>query len=187
MRDLMVLGIHLLVTLARLLRPGGVRAVAAESLILKHQVVIVGRSRRRAPNLTSFDRVVLGIAALFVSVRRIPQLERSRTRRFESVTHLRNRRCRSPNQSISHECPHGAYPLSGGATPCRATVQPPRPLSSGPSLNALREMPTLSFAPTASLSQIRRIFSVQSKDSARLRSSWYSSTTPKSCSAWVLN
>ena len=70
----MVLGIHLLVTLARLLRPGGVRAVAAESLILKHQLVIVGRSRRRAPNLTSFDRVVLGIAALFVSVRRIPQL-----------------------------------------------------------------------------------------------------------------
>jgi putative transposase len=74
MRDLMVLGIHLLVTLARLLRPGGVRAVVAESLILKHQLVIVGRSRRRAPNLTSFDRVVLGIAALFVSVRRIPQL-----------------------------------------------------------------------------------------------------------------
>src|SRR5271167_5134936 len=74
MRDLMVLGIHLLVTLARLLRPGGVRAVAAESLILKHQLVIVGRSRRRAPNLTSFDRVVLGIAALFISARRIPQL-----------------------------------------------------------------------------------------------------------------
>src|ERR1039457_4119152 len=74
MRDLMVLGIHLLVTLARLLGPGGVRAVAAESLILKHQLVIAGRSRRRALNLTSFDRVVLGIAALFVSVRRIPQL-----------------------------------------------------------------------------------------------------------------
>ena len=33
----MVLGIHLLVTLARLLRPGGARAVAAESLILNHQ------------------------------------------------------------------------------------------------------------------------------------------------------
>jgi len=54
--------------------PGGVRAVVAESLILKHQLVIVGRSRRRAPNLTSFDRVILGSRALFVSVRRIPQL-----------------------------------------------------------------------------------------------------------------
>jgi putative transposase len=64
----------LLVTVARLLRPSGVRAVAAESLILKHQLVIAGRSRRRAPNLTSFDRVDLGIAALFVSARRTPQL-----------------------------------------------------------------------------------------------------------------
>jgi putative transposase len=64
----------LLVTLARLLRPGGVRAVAAESFVLKHQLIIVGRSRRRAPNLATFDRVVLGIAALFISARRIPQL-----------------------------------------------------------------------------------------------------------------
>jgi len=74
MRDLIVLGIHLLVTVSRLLRPGGARAVAAESLVLKHQLVIVARSRRRAPNLTTFDRVVLGIAALLISARRIPQV-----------------------------------------------------------------------------------------------------------------
>jgi len=30
MRDLLILAIHLLVTLAKLLRPGGARAVAAE-------------------------------------------------------------------------------------------------------------------------------------------------------------
>ena len=44
---------HLLVTLARLVRPGGVRAVVAESLAVKHQLLIMKRSRRRAPNLTS--------------------------------------------------------------------------------------------------------------------------------------
>jgi hypothetical protein len=33
MRELALLAIHLLVTLARLLRPGGIRAVAAESLL----------------------------------------------------------------------------------------------------------------------------------------------------------
>lgn len=33
MRELLLLAIHLLVTLARLLRPGGVRAVAAESVL----------------------------------------------------------------------------------------------------------------------------------------------------------
>jgi putative transposase len=74
MRDLLLLAIHLLVTLAKLLRPGGVRAVAAESLLLKHQLVISNRSRQRAPNLTSRDRFVLGSTTLFVSPRRIPKL-----------------------------------------------------------------------------------------------------------------
>ena len=31
--------VHLLVTLAKFFRPGGARAVAAESLLLKHQLV----------------------------------------------------------------------------------------------------------------------------------------------------
>ena len=67
--DLLTLGIHLLVTVAKLLRPGGVRAVAAESLLLKHQLLISNRSRRRAPNLTTLDRLVLGLTTLFVSPR----------------------------------------------------------------------------------------------------------------------
>lgn len=74
MRELVLLAIHLLVTLAKLLRPGGVRAVAAESLLLKHQILISHRSRQRAPNLTSLDRFVLGLTTLFVSPRRIPKL-----------------------------------------------------------------------------------------------------------------
>ena len=43
---------HLLVTLARLASPGGVRSVVAESVAVKHQLLIMKRSRRRAPNLT---------------------------------------------------------------------------------------------------------------------------------------
>ena len=74
MRELLLLAIHLLVTLAKLLRPGGVRAVAAESLLLKHQLLISNRSRQRAPNLTRLDRFVLGLTTLFVSPRRIPKL-----------------------------------------------------------------------------------------------------------------
>ena len=74
MRELALLAIHLLVTLAKLLRPGGIRAVAAESLLLKHQILIGNRARRRAPNLTTFDRVVLGLTTLFVHPRRIPKL-----------------------------------------------------------------------------------------------------------------
>ncbi len=74
MRELALLAIHLLVTLAKLLRPGGIRAVAAESLLLKDQILIGNRARRRAPNLTTVDRVGAGLTTLFVSPRRIPKL-----------------------------------------------------------------------------------------------------------------
>jgi hypothetical protein len=74
MRDLLILTIQLLVTCAKILRSGGVRAVAAESLLLKHQILISNRSRQRAPNLTTLDRFVLGPTTLFIAPRRIPKL-----------------------------------------------------------------------------------------------------------------
>ena len=74
MRDLVILAIHLLVTFAKLLRPGGVRAVAAESLLLKHQLLISNRARKRAPNLTPGDRFILGLTTLFVRPSRIAKL-----------------------------------------------------------------------------------------------------------------
>ena len=74
MRDLLILAIDMLVTVAKPLRPGGVRAIAAESLLLKHQLFISNRSRHRAPILTNLDRTVLGLTTLFVNLRRIPKL-----------------------------------------------------------------------------------------------------------------
>ena len=70
----LILAIHLVVTFAKLLRPGGAHAVAAESLLLKHQLLISNRSRQRAPNLSALDRFVLGLTTLFVRPQRIPQL-----------------------------------------------------------------------------------------------------------------
>src|SRR5262245_24192840 len=57
MIHLLILAVHLLATIAKLLRPGGVRAVVAESMLLRHQLIISSRARRRAPNLNSFDRL----------------------------------------------------------------------------------------------------------------------------------
>src|SRR5262245_54375925 len=74
MIHLLILAVHLLATIAKLLRPGGVRAVVAESVLLRHQLVISSRARRRAPNLNSFDRLVLGLGSLFVSASRIHKL-----------------------------------------------------------------------------------------------------------------
>jgi putative transposase len=71
MGDLLVLLVHLLTTLARLLGPGGTRAVVAETLLVKHQLVILNRSRRRAPNLTATDRIVMGLCTLLMNPSRI--------------------------------------------------------------------------------------------------------------------
>ena len=70
----MILAIHLVVTLAKLLRSGGARAVAAESLLLKHQLLISNRSRRRGPNLSVINRLLLGLATLCVTPTRIPKI-----------------------------------------------------------------------------------------------------------------
>jgi putative transposase len=74
MRDLPILAVHLIVTFAKLLRPGGVRALAAESLLLKLQLLISNRSRHRAPNLIALDRFVLGLTTQFVNPHRFPNL-----------------------------------------------------------------------------------------------------------------
>ncbi len=71
MRDLLVLLVHFLTTLARLLGPSGTRAVIAETLLIKHQLVILNRSRRRAPNLPAADRIVMGLCTLFMNPSRI--------------------------------------------------------------------------------------------------------------------
>jgi hypothetical protein len=48
-RDLAVLFLHRLATDARLAGPGGARAVVAESVLVKHQLLILNRSRKRRP------------------------------------------------------------------------------------------------------------------------------------------
>jgi transposase InsO family protein len=66
MRDLAVLFLHLLATVARLAGPGGARSVVAESVLVKHQLLILNRSRKRSPNLRPSDRVVVGLCALLM-------------------------------------------------------------------------------------------------------------------------
>jgi putative transposase len=65
-RDLAVLFLHLLATVARLAGPGGARAVVAESVLVKHQLLILNRPRKRSPNRRPADRVVAGLGALLM-------------------------------------------------------------------------------------------------------------------------
>ena len=63
MRELATLVVHLVWTVLRLCAPGGIRSVVAESLLLKHQLLILNRSREHAPNLRSADRLIAGLCA----------------------------------------------------------------------------------------------------------------------------
>jgi hypothetical protein len=71
MRDLAVLFLHLLATVARLAGPGGARAVVAESILIKQQLLILNRSRKRSPNLRITDRVVAAVCTLFMHTSRL--------------------------------------------------------------------------------------------------------------------
>jgi len=67
MKFLLLMLAHLLTTLAQLLGPGGAKAIVADSLLMKQQLLIINRSRRRAPNLTAIDRLLLGFWSLFLN------------------------------------------------------------------------------------------------------------------------
>jgi putative transposase len=71
MRDVYFLLIHLLTAFTKLVRCGGSRAVIAENLLLKQQLIIHSRSRKRGPNLTTKDRTVLGFLSMFLNPRRL--------------------------------------------------------------------------------------------------------------------
>src|SRR5215469_4372644 len=88
MRDVVILFVHLIVTVVRLARPGGLRSVVAESVLVKHQLRILNRGRKRAGILLetlqcgcagSENRVVLGPSARKSNFRE-PQLYHTRRR-----------------------------------------------------------------------------------------------------------
>src|ERR1700681_122232 len=71
MKELVSLFVLLLPTLVTLVGPGGVKAVVAQNLLLKHQLLIIKRSRKRAPNLLAFQRLFLGVWSSFLNPRRL--------------------------------------------------------------------------------------------------------------------
>jgi putative transposase len=64
--DILVLFVHVIVTLLRLSTPGGFRSVVGESAMLRHQLLILNRGRKRAPNLRVSDRIIAGLCTLLM-------------------------------------------------------------------------------------------------------------------------
>src|SRR5262249_48413130 len=71
MREIFTLFLHAMVTIIRLAQPGGLRAVVAESVLMRHQVLILNRGRKRAPNLRSSDRIIAGLCTLLMRPARV--------------------------------------------------------------------------------------------------------------------
>jgi len=71
MRWFLFLLINTITLLFKLTQSGGVKAVISENLLLKHQLLIAGRSRQRAPTLNPLDRFILGWLAILLNPGRI--------------------------------------------------------------------------------------------------------------------
>src|SRR6516165_4122965 len=71
MRDIFTLVLRAIVTIIRLGQPGGLRSVVAESVLMRHQILILNRGRKRAPNPRSSDRIIAGLCTLFMRQARV--------------------------------------------------------------------------------------------------------------------
>src|SRR5215467_2691347 len=92
MRDFAIVFVHLIVTLARLARPGGLRSVVAESVLVRHQLLILNRVRKRAPNLRATDRIIAGLCTLFMRPARV--LRSSIVLKPSTLLHLHSLLCK---------------------------------------------------------------------------------------------
>jgi len=61
MLEIIELLTYYLVTLIKLLKPGGVKQVMAESIAMKHQLVVMNRVRKRSPALVTRDRLLFSL------------------------------------------------------------------------------------------------------------------------------
>jgi hypothetical protein len=71
MRDISALFLHAIAILIRLARPGGLRSVVAESVLMRHQVLILNRGRKWAPNLRSLHRIIAALCTLLMRPARV--------------------------------------------------------------------------------------------------------------------
>jgi len=71
MLAIVTLFVHGIFTLIRLAKPGGLRSVVAESILVRHQLLILNRGRKRAPNLHPVDRIVAALCTVFMHPARI--------------------------------------------------------------------------------------------------------------------
>lgn len=71
---LIIFLIHFVAVWLTVLRPGGVRAIAAENIVLRKQLIGMSRNCRPAPKLTILDRVIYGFLTSMINVKRLSRI-----------------------------------------------------------------------------------------------------------------
>lgn len=74
MMKLIVLLSSYIVVCLRLLSPGGVRAIAAENIVLRQQLITLSRNQKRAPRLTFFEKITFGLFTSMISAKRLTRI-----------------------------------------------------------------------------------------------------------------
>jgi hypothetical protein len=74
MRNLIKLATHILLTLLRLCKPGGVKALMAENIALRQQLITLSQKRNRASQLTTQDRWLFGLVAGLITYARLHKI-----------------------------------------------------------------------------------------------------------------
>jgi putative transposase len=74
MLEFIELLVHFAATVFKLLKPGGVKVVMAESIAMKHQLIVMNRRRKRAPSLVTSDRFLFGLLAMLIGERRLQKV-----------------------------------------------------------------------------------------------------------------
>jgi len=94
MRDLVILLVHVLAALVRLMGPGGIRSVVAESVLVEQQVPII--NRQKVPG-------ALPAGAGNLKRQLVPPMRRPPRQRLRSNGHLGNDRVRRGPAHRGHE------------------------------------------------------------------------------------
>ncbi len=110
--------VHLIATLARLMGPSGLPSVVAEPLLVKHQLLVLNRSRHRSPTLRASDRILAGMCALLMRPARV----------IRSAIMLSVDDSRLPSGAAHPEVPLAIF----NRAPSHRTTGPPRGASPGP-------------------------------------------------------
>jgi hypothetical protein len=74
MSEAIELLIHFVVSAIKLLKPGGVKVVMAETIAMKQQLIVMNRGKKRSPVLTTPDRFLFGILADFIGGSRLKKI-----------------------------------------------------------------------------------------------------------------